>query len=228
MKSLPITSLIICGLISFASAPALASGSFYYRNVNSNNIFPCPNNQQIERNGVGGDVSHYGSHHLLLCLDGKRKAKWIIYSYITCQKDIEIKNCPIYPNPALSRNRQDKDNTYIVKPKKTGIGINCNIVQKKGEYNTILPAWSCEKYSSRQNLTIITKSNEPLRGTGELFRKYGRIPSQFQLSLSSDCASCIENEDYPDLGGYPGKADPQTYIDCRGDAQFCDWYYKKH
>ncbi|MFM2064056.1 MAG: hypothetical protein RLZZ507_3727 [Cyanobacteriota bacterium] len=227
MKSIPLTAFIVSGLITASSLPTLAAGSNTYRSIKSNNILPCPTNQQIEQTWSGGDVSHYGSEHLIICLESNRKAKWVMYSYRTCQPHkVEPQNCPDIQTNSF----EEKDNTYIFKPQKTGIGTNCKIVKATGEYNTIYYHWTCEKYTARQNLTIITKGNEPLLSSGRLYDQYGSMPAKFQLNTSDhpECknSSSMCKQDYPGLGGDGKKLDSRLYIDCRGDAEFCNWKYK--
>jgi hypothetical protein len=217
MKNISIPTLLAFILICSCDSPAVAAGSDSYRNVTSNNILSCPTNQQIENFWYGGTGSSYGSNHVLICLDGDRKAKWVIDSGVQCQSGVE--NCP------YDIDTESADYTYTFKYRRTGIGTNCNIVKKTGEYGSTFYYWSCQKYTSRQNLTIITKGNEPLLSTGGLFTKYGKIPSEFEFDTSDD-PSCTPDsspctQEYPGLGG-DGETPPQrTYQDCVGDAQFC-------
>jgi hypothetical protein len=159
-------------------------------------------------------------------------------STITCKSGPVPINCPVYFNDAQTLKEyrnftklEDADNTYLYNPKKTGIGTNCKIVSEKSKYGSVFYNWTCEKYTSYENLTINTKGLEGLQWTGGLFRKYGKIPSQFQLE-TPESPYCKPNQsntscsqDYPGLGGDSGKLDPRIYIDCRGNTQFCNWYY---
>lgn len=230
MKNYSITTALVFSLMTLSHTPAFASGMVMYRSVTSNNIFQCSTNQQIETVWQGGNTTHVGASHLLICLDGNRQAKWIVDSVLTCQSSFaNPQNCQINLLNGGAVIKSDSENTLVFKPKKTGIGTNCNIVKKIGEYNTVFYNWSCEKYSSRQNLTIVTKGDTSLESASSLYDKYGKIPSQLQLTNPDD-PNCVEDEstcqeDYPGLGGDPAKLDPRTYIDCRGDAQYCDWYY---
>ena len=240
MKDLTIITLISIGAISLTATPVLAAGAVMYREVKSNNLFECSTNQQIEHIWTGGNSTSYGSTHTLICLDGDRKAKWVMTSKITCKSGPVPINCPKYFNDAQLPNEyrgrsftklEDADNTYLYNPKKTGIGTNCKIVSEKSKYGSVFYNWTCEKYTSRENLTINTKGVEPLQWGMTVFHKYGRIPSQFQLETpeSPYCkpnqANTSCSQDYPSLGGDRGKLDPKIYIDCRGEAKFCDWYY---
>ncbi len=240
MKNLPILTILVFGSISLTATPVLAAGAVMYREVKSNNLFECSTNQQIEHIWTGGNSTSYGSTHTLICLDGDRKAKWVMTSTITCKSGPVQINCPVYFNDAQLPNEyrgrsftklEDADNTYLYNPKKTGIGTNCKIVSETSKYGSVFYNWTCEKYASYENLTINTKGVEPLQWSMGLFKKYGRIPSQFQLETPDD-PYCNRNQsntscsqDYSGLGGDRGKLDPRIYIDCRGDAKFCDWYY---
>lgn len=238
MKNLTIFTLISIGTFSLTATPVLAAGAVMYREVKSNNLFECSTNQQIEHIWTGGNSTSYGSTHTLICLDGDRKAKWVMTSKITCKSGSVPINCPIYFNdaqlPSEYRGRsftklEDADNTFLYNPKKTGIGTNCKIVSEASKYGSVSYNWTCEKYASYENLTINTKGVEPLQWGMTVFKKYGRIPSQFQLETPEN-PNCnkfepICSQDYPGLGGDRGKLDPRIYIDCRGDAKFCDWYY---
>ncbi|MBK1989450.1 hypothetical protein A0J48_018245 [Sphaerospermopsis aphanizomenoides BCCUSP55] len=231
MNNFSILILIIVWFTLLRSSPTLASGFVYYREVKSNNLLQCSTNQQIEINRGGGDASHVGAGHLLICLDGDRQAKWIIYSYLTCQSsNTRSQNCPM-SNYLIPGNRanQSQDNSYIFKPSKTGIGFNCKTVKNEDKYGSISYKWSCEKYTAKQNLTIKTKGSDRLQGTRDLFQKYGKIPDIFQLDTSSDNPSCKQSdscsEDYSELGDSKENPDPRIYTDCRGDAKFCNYYY---
>lgn len=224
MKNISITTLVTLSLVSSFGAPALASGGVSYRSVTSNNILKCPTNQQIEQAGYWGDGSSVGTYHTLICLNGKRRANWIIYSIVSCMSGVQI--CPLQDSQPKTR-----DNTYIFKYKKTGIGTNCNIVNRKDKYNSINYYWRCQKYTTRQNLAITTKGKEPLRSTHELFSIYGEIPGKFLLFNKTDpeCkregVSC--KEEYGGLGDDRGNPNPRTYTDCRGDAQYCNFQYRR-
>ena len=180
MKDLTIITLISIGAISLTATPVLAAGAVMYREVKSNNLFECSTNRQIDHIWTGGDSSSYGSTH---------KAKWVMTSEIRCKSGSPVPiNCPAYFNDAQTLKEyrnftklEDADNTYLYNPKKTGIGTNCNIVKKSAKYLSAYYEWSCEKYASYENLTINTKGLEGLQWTGGLFRKYGKIPTQFQL-----------------------------------------------
>ncbi len=241
MKNLPVLTMLALGAFSLTATtttPVLAAGAVMYREVQSNNLFECSTNRQIEHIWNGGNSTSYGSTHTVICLDGDRKAKWVMTSEIRCKSaPVQIK-CPVYFNEAqFSKEYKgftslgDADNTFLFNPQKTGIGTNCKIVSEKSKYGSVFYNWTCEKYTSRQNLTINTKGAEPLLWGMTLFRKYGRIPSQFQFE-TPESPYCKPNQantscaqDYPALGGDRGKLDPRIYIDCRGDAQFCNWYY---
>ncbi|MBD2177345.1 hypothetical protein H6F42_10525 [Pseudanabaena sp. FACHB-1998] len=245
MKNLPILTILALGAITLTAKPVLAAGSVMYREVKSNNLFECSTNQQIEHIWTGGNSTSYGSTHTLICLDGDRKAKWVMTSKITCQsRNIKLKECPTWFNNEHTQNEPnqfpikgsfsklgDTGNTYLYNPQKTGIGTNCKIFSETSKYGSVSYNWTCEKYASYENLTINTKGLEDFQSTGGLFRKYGKIPSQFQLETPEE-PNCNRNQsnttcsqDYPALGGDRGKLDPRIYIDCRGDAKFCDWYY---
>lgn len=237
MKNLATGSILFLGLIFLSSSPALAAGSVMYREVKSNNLFQCPTNQQIEKIWTGGDSTSYGSTHTLICLDGDRRAKWVMTSRITCDsRNIKLRECPVWFNNEHTQNENqlpikgdfsklgDTDNTYLYNPKKTGIGTNCKIVSETSEYAAVSYSWTCEKYASYENLTINTKGVEPLQATMNLFKKYGRIPSQFTFERMEEpnCNSNQSNtscsQDYPGLSGKPYL---RFFSDCRGDAKFC-------
>jgi hypothetical protein len=244
MKNLATGSILFLGLIFLSSSPALASGSVLYREVKSNNLFQCSTNQLIEKIWTGGSSTGIGSEHSLICLDGNRKAKWVMTSKITCESpNIKLKECPVWFNNKHTQNEpnqlpikggfsqlEDTDNTYLYNPKKTGIGTNCKIVSETSKYGSVSYDWTCERYAYYENLTINTKGEEPLRGSGDLFRKYNRIPPQFQF-VTSDSPNCNGQStlgcarDYPSLGGDRDKLERRGYIDCRGDAKFCNGYY---
>ena len=244
MKNLATGSILFLGLTLLSSSPALAAGSVMYREVKSNNLFQCSTNQQIEKIWTGGDSTGIGSVHSLICLDGNRKAKRVMTSKITCESpNIKLKECPVWFNNAHTLNENqlpikggfsklgDTDNTYLYNPKKTGIGTNCKIVSETSEYGSVSYNWSCEKYAYYKNLTINTKGEEPLLWSGDLFRKYNRIPPQFQF-VTSDSPNCngqstlgCAREDYPGLYGDRDKLERRGYVDCRGDASYCNFYY---
>jgi hypothetical protein len=233
MKNLPILMLISIGAISLNSTPALAAGAVRYREVKSNNLFEC-STRQLEQVWTGASAGYAGATHLLMCLDGNRKAKWIMHSQIACQPpNIKRTECPLWFNNAHTQNDrnprsltklEDADNTYLYNPKKTGVGTNCNIAKKSDKYPRAYYEWSCEKYTSYENLTINTKGNTPHIGA------FGKAKPQFLFDTSDDPNCAKDNsdcsQDYPGLGGDRGKLDARIYIDCRGDAEFCAWRYK--
>jgi hypothetical protein len=245
MNSLATGSFLFVGLALLSSLPALAAGSKEYRDVKSNNLFQCSTNQQIEMMWSGGNASGIGSQHSLICLDGYRKAKWVMTSKITCESpNIILKECPVWFNNEHTQNKpnqlevtggftrlRDPDNTHIYNPKKIGIGTDCKIVSKKSEYGSVDYNWSCKNYAYYKNLRIITKGKEPLLGGGDLYRKYNRIPPQFQFDRS-DSPACngqstlgCDREDYPGLYADRDKLERRGFVDCRGDAKYCNFYY---
>jgi hypothetical protein len=244
MNNLATGSFLFLGLTLLSSLPVLAAGSDEYRDVISNNLFKCSTNQQIETMWSGGNATSIGSEHSLICLDGNRKAKWVMTSKIICESpNIILKECPVwFNNEHTQKNKpnqlevtggftrlRDPDNTHLYNPKKTGIGTDCKIVSETSEYGSVHYSWSCKNYAFYKNLTIITKGKEPLLWGGDLYRKYNRIPPQFQFETSNS-PNCnpqstlgCARENYPGLGRYHDKLVGRGYTDCRGDAKFCHY-----
>lgn len=226
MKKFVISSLLTTGLFVWQTSPTLASGVNYYRNLQSNSILKCASPRQIEIIWVGGDVSHYGSAHTIICLKNDRQAEWIIQSSIECQsRKVPLQNCPsLFTDQQL----QSSTITQVFNPNKTAIGMNCKITTRPAKYSEDLDYyWTCEKYQARKNLTIKT--------TGQKFsvnNRDGDEKNKFWLH-TYDNPSCKKDSQ---LGScfqpYPGFDDPkyrpEMSIDCRGDAQFCKYYYQPY
>jgi len=225
MKKFVISSLLTTGLFVWQASPTLASGVNYYRNLESNNILKCASPRQIEIIWVGGDVSHYGSAHTIICLENDRQAEWIIQSSIECQsRKVPLQNCPsLFTDQPLQSSTIDR----VFNPNKTAIGMNCKITTRPEKYSdNFYYSWTCEKYQAHKNLTIKT--------TGQKFSVNNRDGDEHQFWLHSyenpdckkDSTSTVCFEPYPDLGNDGNKYRPEMAIDCRGDAQFCQYYYQ--
>ena len=245
MNTLATGFFLFVGLTLLSSSPGLAGGSNEYRNVKSNNLFQCSTNQQIEMLWNGGSANSIGSEHSLICLAGYRKAKWVMTSKVTCESpNIKLKECPVWFNNEHTQNKsnqlpvsggftrlRDPDNTHLYNPKKTGIGTDCEIVSKNFEYGVVDYNWSCKKYAFYKNLSIITMGKEPLLGSGGLYRKYDRIPPQFQFDTSNSpgCSGQstlgCDRRDYPGLYADRDKLERRGFVDCRGDTKYCNFYY---
>lgn len=223
MKKFVISSLLTSGLFVCQASPTLASGVNYYRNLESNNILKCASPRQIEIIWVGGDVSHYGSAHTIICLKNDRQAAWIMESSVTCQSQkVSLENCPSW----LGNQQLEFGANVVIKPPKTAIGINCNIKTQLAKYSEDLNYyWTCEKYQARKNLTIKT--------TGQKFSVNNRDGNEDKFWLHTyDNPSCKKDSElggcfrgYPSLGNDGNKYHPEMAIDCRGDKEFCNYYY---
>ena len=230
MKKFVISSLLTSGLFVCQASPTLASGVNYYRNLESNNILKCASPRQIEILWTGGNTTSYGSAHTILCLKNSRQAEWIMESSVTCQSQkIPLEKCPLwFDNQQFEAIAKTKNNTLTVSPRKTAIGINCTIKTRLAKYSEDLDYyWTCEKYQARKNLTIKT--------TGQKFsvnNRDGDEKNKFWLH-TYDNPSCKKDSQLGScLQPYPGFYDtnyrPEMSIDCRGDAQFCKYYYQPY
>jgi hypothetical protein len=231
MKKFVISSLLTSGLFVCQASPTLASGVNYYRNLESNNILKCASPRQIEILWTGGNTTSYGSAHTILCLKNSRQAEWIMESSVTCQSQkIPLEKCPLwFDNQQFEAIAKTKNNTLTVSPRKTAIGINCTIKTRPAKYSEDLDYyWTCEKYQARKNLTIKT--------TGQKFSVNNHDGDEHQFWLHSyenpdckkDSTSTVCFKPYPDLGNDGNKYRPEMSIDCRGDAQFCKYYYQPY
>jgi len=223
MKKRFISSLLTSSLFLWQTSPTLAAGTNYYRNLQSNSILKCSSPKQIEIIWLGGNTTSYGSAHTIICLKNDRQAAWIMESSVTCQSQkVSLENCPSW----LGNQQLEFGANVVIKPPKTAVGINCTIKTKLAKYSEDLNYyWTCEKYQARKNLTIKT--------TGQKFSVNNRDGNEDKFWLHTyDNPSCKKDSElggcfrgYPSLGNDGNKYHPEMAIDCRGDKEFCNYYY---